>query len=62
MTAALFGGNCRVGLEDHFSMSKGTLSQNNSELVEKIGRIISEYSIESATPYEARKILAIVRT
>ncbi|RLC21223.1 MAG: 3-keto-5-aminohexanoate cleavage protein [Deltaproteobacteria bacterium] len=58
-TAALLGGACRVGLEDNLFISKGVLARSNAELVEKMVRIIGEYSLEPATPDEARKMLAI---
>ena len=61
-TAALLGGNCRVGLEDSLYLSKGVLAKNNAELVEKMVRIIGEFSLEPATPDDARQILGIKKT
>jgi len=57
--AVLLGGNCRVGLEDSLYLSKGKLARSNAELVEKMIRIIREFSMAPATPDEARKILKI---
>ena len=60
-TAALMGGNCRVGLEDNLYLSRGELARSNAELVEKMVRILREFSMEPATPDEARKILGLGR-
>jgi uncharacterized protein (DUF849 family) len=57
--AVLMGGNCRVGLEDNLNISKGQLAKSNAELVEKMVRILREFSLEPATPDEAREILGI---
>jgi uncharacterized protein (DUF849 family) len=57
--AVLLGGNCRVGLEDNLYLSKGKLARSNAELVEKMVRIIGEFSLEPATPDDAREILGI---
>ncbi len=59
--AMLMGGNCRVGLEDNLYLTKGELARSNAELVEKMVRIIREFSLEPATPDEAREILKIRR-
>ena len=59
--AALLGGNCRVGMEDALYISRGVLAESNAALVEKMVRILSEFSLEPATPAEAREILAINR-
>ena len=61
-TAALMGGNCRVGLEDALYISRGKLAESNAALVEKMVRILGEFSLEPATPAEAREILAIKRS
>ena len=55
--AANLGGNCRVGLEDNLWLSKGELAPSNAALVEKMVRILREFSLEPATPDEARSIL-----
>jgi uncharacterized protein (DUF849 family) len=57
--AALLGGNCRVGLEDALYVSRGVLAESNAVLVEKMVRILGEFSLEPATPEEARQILKI---
>ena len=59
--AVLMGGNCRVGLEDNLYLNKGELARSNAELVEKMIRIIREFSLAPATPDEAREILKIGR-
>lgn len=58
-TAVLMGGNCRVGLEDNLYLGKGQLAKSNAELVEKMVRILGEFSLVPATPQEARAILDI---
>jgi uncharacterized protein (DUF849 family) len=58
-TAALLGGNCRVGMEDSLYIGKGTLAKSNAEQVEKMVRILNELSLEPASPAEARQILNI---
>lgn len=59
--AVLMGGNCRVGLEDNIYLNKGQLAESNAQLVTKMIRIMSEFSLEPATPEEARDILGIHR-
>jgi uncharacterized protein (DUF849 family) len=59
--AALMGGNCRVGMEDNLYLGEGELARSNAELVEKMVRIIREFSLVPATPDEAREILKIGR-
>tara|TARA_Y100000588_G_scaffold390919_1_gene497996 strand:- start:994 stop:1929 length:936 start_codon:yes stop_codon:yes gene_type:complete len=58
-TAAVMGGNVRVGLEDSLYIEKGRLAESNSDQVAKIRRIIEELSLEVATPSEARQMLAL---
>ncbi len=58
-SAALLGGNCRVGMEDNLYLDKGVLAKSNAELVEKMVRILKEFNLEPATPDEARDILVI---
>ena len=58
-TGALCGSNVRVGLEDSLYLSKGRLAASNAEQVEKIGRILSEFSLDLATPDEARRRLTL---
>ena len=53
------GGNIRVGLEDNLYLAKGELAQSNAAQVQKIRRILSELSLEVATPAEVRQMLAL---
>jgi uncharacterized protein (DUF849 family) len=57
--AAAMGAHVRVGLEDGLYLGKGQLAQSNAEQVAKIRRILSELSLEVATPDEAREILGL---
>jgi uncharacterized protein (DUF849 family) len=57
--AAIMGGNVRVGLEDSLFLGKGQLARSNAEQVAKIKRILRELSIDTASPDEARQILAL---
>jgi uncharacterized protein (DUF849 family) len=57
--SVLMGGNCRVGMEDNLYLGKGRLARSNAEMVEKMVRILREFSLEPATPAEARDILSI---
>jgi uncharacterized protein (DUF849 family) len=56
---ASMGGNVRVGLEDSIYLGPGTLAKNNAEQVTKIKRILSELSLDIATPAEARAMLKL---
>jgi uncharacterized protein (DUF849 family) len=56
---AIMGGNVRVGLEDSLYIGKGQLAKSNAEQVAKIRRILSELSLDIATPSEAREILKL---
>ena len=58
-TAVNLGGNCRVGLEDNLYIERGVLAKSNAELVQKMVRILKEFTLEPATPDEARGILGI---
>lgn len=58
-TNVLMGGHCRVGLEDNLRTAPGALAESNAVLVEKMVRILREFSLEPATPDEAREILSI---
>jgi uncharacterized protein (DUF849 family) len=53
------GGNVRVGLEDSLYIAKGELAESNAQQVSKIRRILSELSLDVATPDEARDLLAL---
>jgi len=56
---ALMGGNVRVGLEDSLFINRGEMADSNAQQVEKIRRILKEFSLEIATPTEAREILGL---
>ncbi|TDN63990.1 3-keto-5-aminohexanoate cleavage protein [Paraburkholderia sp. BL10I2N1] len=57
--AAIMGGNVRVGLEDSLYIKKGRLAKDNADQVRKVRRLLSEFSLEVATPEEARTILSL---
>ena len=57
--SALLGGSVRVGLEDSIYLGKGELAKSNAEQVIKIRRILSDLSLEIATPDEARRMLCL---
>ncbi len=57
--AAMLGGSVRVGLEDSLYLGKGELAQTNADQVSKIRRILSDLSLEIATPNEARSMLGL---
>ena len=57
--AATCGGNVRVGLEDSVTLSAGTLARSNAEQVTKIRQILSELSLNVATPEQTRERLAL---
>ena len=56
---ALEGGHVRVGLEDSLFINKGELATSNAQQVEKVRRILSEFSLSIATPDEARDMLGL---
>ncbi len=56
---ALMGSHVRVGLEDSLYLAKGQLAESSSQQVEKIKRIMTDLSIDSATPAEAREALEL---
>jgi uncharacterized protein (DUF849 family) len=58
-TAAMLGGNLRVGLEDSLFIGKGELAKSNAEQVAKIRRIVEELSLTVASPGEARERLGL---
>jgi uncharacterized protein (DUF849 family) len=58
-TAAIMGGNVRVGLEDSLYIGKGQLAKSNAEQVRRIRTILENLSLEIATPKEARAALAL---
>jgi uncharacterized protein (DUF849 family) len=56
---AIMGGNVRVGLEDSVYLGRGVLAESNADLVARIRRILTELSLEVATPAEARAMLGL---
>jgi len=58
-TAAMLGGNVRVGLEDSLYIGPGKLAASNAEQVAKIRRIVEELGYQIATPAEARQMLGL---
>lgn len=58
-TAAMMGGNVRVGLEDSLFISRGKLAASNAEQVCKVRRILEDLGHEIASPVEAREMLAL---
>jgi uncharacterized protein (DUF849 family) len=58
-TAAILGGNVRVGLEDSIYLRRGVLAESNAQQVEKMVRILDELSLEPASPEETRQILGL---
>lgn len=59
---AIMGGNVRVGLEDSLFLGRGELARTCAEQVHKIRRILSELSLEVATPADARVMLDLRRS
>jgi uncharacterized protein (DUF849 family) len=57
--AIALGGNIRVGLEDSLWIGPGQLARSNAEQVMKARRLVEEFSLEIATPDEARAILSL---
>jgi len=57
--SAVMGSHVRVGLEDGLFIGRGELAESNAQQVAKIRRILTELSIEIATPDEARRILGL---
>jgi len=59
MQAWLLGGHVRVGLEDNIYLKKGLLAPDNTALVQKAVRLLTEMDARIATPGEAREILGL---
>jgi len=57
--SAILGGSVRVGLEDSIYLAKGELAKSNADQVAKIRRILTELSLEIASPDEARHMLGL---
>jgi 3-keto-5-aminohexanoate cleavage enzyme len=58
--AVALGGNVRVGLEDNFYVSPGTMAKSNGELVEKANRMVRDQGRPVATIGECRTRLGLV--
>jgi uncharacterized protein (DUF849 family) len=56
---AVMGSHVRVGLEDGLYLGRGELASSNADQVRKIRGILEALSLETATPAEAREILAL---
>ena len=59
---AIMGGNVRVGPKDSLFLGRGQLAQACAQQVHKIRRILSELSLDIATPGDARHMLAMRRS
>jgi uncharacterized protein (DUF849 family) len=59
VSAAMMGGNIRVGLEDSLYIAPGKLAQSNAEQVAKSRRLVEELGFEVATPTAARVLLGL---
>jgi uncharacterized protein (DUF849 family) len=57
--SAILGGSVRVGLEDSIYLAKGELAKSNADQVAKICRILTDLSLETASPHEARQMLGL---
>ena len=55
----LLGGHARVGMEDNLYLRKGELARSNTEMVEKMGRIVSEFDRDIANPGDLRHVLKL---
>jgi uncharacterized protein (DUF849 family) len=58
-TAAILGGNVRVGLEDSVYLERGRLARTNAEQVVRIREVLEKLSFEVATPADARRRLGL---
>ncbi|MDQ3539526.1 MAG: 3-keto-5-aminohexanoate cleavage protein, partial [Chloroflexota bacterium] len=56
---AIMGGNVRVGLEDSVYLGKGELATSNADQVARIRRILTELSLDIASPDDARAMLGL---
>jgi uncharacterized protein (DUF849 family) len=57
--AVAMGGHIRVGMEDNVLYKKGVLAESNMQFVARARRVIEEFTLEVATPAEAREILGL---
>jgi uncharacterized protein (DUF849 family) len=58
-TAAILGGNVRVGLEDSLYLERGRMARTNAEQVVRIREVLERLSFEIATPADARRRLGL---
>jgi uncharacterized protein (DUF849 family) len=58
-SAALMGGNVRVGLEDSLFIGRKKLASSNADQVAAIRATLERLSLEIATPAEAREMLSL---
>jgi uncharacterized protein (DUF849 family) len=58
-TAAILGGNVRVGLEDSLYLERGRLARTNAEQVVRIREVLERLSFDVATPADARRRLGL---
>ncbi|MDX5350898.1 MAG: 3-keto-5-aminohexanoate cleavage protein [Paracoccaceae bacterium] len=56
---AILGGHVRVGLEDSLFLGRGALAPSCAAQVTKIRRILSELSLDIASPADARQMLGL---
>ena len=57
--ALAMGGHVRVGMEDNFYLSPGTMAKSNGDLVEKAVRMAKDVGRQVATVEETRQILGL---
>jgi uncharacterized protein (DUF849 family) len=57
--AVAMGGHIRVGMEDNVLYKKGIVADSNMQFVARAKRVIEEFTMEIATPAEAREILGL---
>jgi uncharacterized protein (DUF849 family) len=57
--ALAMGSNARVGLEDNLYLRRGVLAKSSAEQVTQIIEIAERLGLETASPSEARQILAL---
>jgi uncharacterized protein (DUF849 family) len=58
-TSMALGGQVRVGLEDNLYAAYGKLAKSSAEQVERVVTIGRQFSMEPATPAEAREMLGL---
>jgi uncharacterized protein (DUF849 family) len=57
--SAALGSHVRVGLEDSLWIGRGRLAESNAQQVRKIRAIVEDMGKPTATPAEARAMLAL---